>query len=354
MDIKIRKIIDTAIANKASDIHLSVEMEPRLRVDGQLVRLSGFENISGEEMQTMIFSLLDTDIKNRFLKEKEVDFSLQIEENRFRVNAYFRKGLPSLALRIIPIAIPELTSLNLPEILHSLTSLNQGFVLVTGPTGQGKSTTVASMLQEVSRDRNVHIVTAEDPIEYVLKDDKAIVSQREVGNDTKSFAKALRSCLRQDPDVVYVGEMRDLETISTALTVAETGHLVFSTLHTNSASQTIDRIIDVFPEDDKAQVRIQLASMITAVISQRLIPAEDGGRIPAVEVMIANNAIKNSIRESKTQMIDNIIQTNSDVGMMTLEMSLAKWVRLGKISKKTALDYSLRPSELEARLRTKI
>jgi twitching motility protein PilT len=354
MDIKIKKIIETAIANKASDIHLSVGMEPRLRADGELVKLSGFESVDDAEMQSMIFSLLDEGVKNRFLEDKEVDFSLQIDENRFRVNAYLRKGLPSLALRIIPMVIPELTSLNLPEVLYGLTGLKQGFVLVAGPTGQGKSTTVASMLQEVSRNRNVHIVTVEDPIEYILNNDKAIVSQREVGDDTKSFARALRSCLRQDPDVVFVGEMRDLETISTALTVAETGHLVFSTLHTNSASQTIDRIIDVFPEDDKSQVRLQLASVITAVVSQRLLPAEDGGRLPAVEVMIANSAIRNSIRESKTHMIDNIIQTNADLGMMTLEMSLAKWVKLGKISKKTALNYSLRPTELEARLRTKI
>ncbi len=354
MDEKIRKIIETAVANKASDIHLSVGMTPRIRVDGDLVKLTGFEDVEDSQMEVMIYSLLDEDIKKRFLVDKEVDFSLQIGENRFRINAYFKKGVPALALRIIPIKIPELESLNLPDLLRNFIGLQQGFILVTGPTGQGKSTTVAAMLNEINKARDVHIVTVEDPIEYVLKSDRAIVSQREVGGDTNTFARALRSCLRQDPDVVYVGEMRDLETISTALTVAETGHLVFSTLHTNSAAQTIDRIIDVFPEEDKAQVRLQLASVITAIISQRLLPSVDGGRIPAVEILVANNAVKNSIRESKTHMIDNIIQTNSDMGMMTLEMSLAKLVSLGKIDKATALNYALRPSELEARLRKQI
>jgi len=354
MDEKIRKIIETAVANKASDIHLSLGISPRIRVDGDLVKLTGFEEVEDSQMEAMIYSLLNENIKKKFLADKEVDFSIQLGDNRFRANVYFKKGVPAMALRIIPIKIPPLESLNLPDLLRNFIGLQQGFVLITGSTGQGKSTTVASMLNEINKVRDVHIVTVEDPIEYVITSDRAIISQREVGGDTKTFARALRSCLRQDPDVVFVGEMRDLETISTALTVAETGHLVFSTLHTNSAAQTIDRIIDVFPEDDKVQVRLQLSSVITAIISQKLLPSVDGGRIPAVEILVANSAVKNSIRESKTHMIDNIIQTNSDLGMMTLEMSLAKLVSSGKIDKATALNYALRPSELEARLRKNI
>lgn len=354
MDERIKKIIDLAVMAKASDIHLSVGRKPKIRVNGQLIDITGGEEYLDKDMEEMILSLM-TEIKRKELVDKrEVDFSIQTGENRLRINTYFYLGLLSASLRIIPYQVPVLSSLNLPDIVSNFISLKQGFILVTGPTGQGKSTTVASILTQIIDTRNVHVITIEDPVEYILKNNQAIVSQREVGGDTASFASALRSCLRQDPDVVFVGEMRDLETIQAALTVAETGHLVFSTLHTNSASQTIDRIIDVFPEKDKAQVRLQLANVLTAVVSQRLVPTLDGGRLPAVEIMVANNAIKNSIRDSKTHMIDNIIQTGGDVGMMTLEMSLAKWVRLGKIDKKTALSYSLRPAELESRLRADV
>ncbi len=354
MDEGIKKIIDMAVASKASDIHLSVGVKPRIRVDGVLMEISGFGEVPEAKMQAMIESLLDESKKKKVREEKELDFSVQIGDVRFRVNAYYRMGKLSASLRIIPLEIPAFSSLNIPEVVLSFINLKQGFVLVTGPTGHGKSTTVASVLTEVAAIRSDHIVTIEDPVEYILKDNKAIVSQRELGGDTNSFTKALRSCLRQDPDVVFVGEMRDLETIQSALTVAETGHLVFSTLHTNSAAQTIDRIIDVFPEHEKAQVRLQLASVITGVVSQRLIPGSEGGRIPAVEILLANNAVRNSIREGKTHMIDNIIQTGTDEGMMTLEMSLAKWVKLGKLDKKVALEYSLRPAELESRLRMQI
>lgn len=354
MDDRVKQIMDMAIRARASDIHLSVGRNPKIRVNGELADVASLTEFDISDMEAMIMSLMTEDKKKELMKNKEVDFSIQTGENRFRINAYYHMGMVSASLRIIPFEVPGFASLNLPDVVSTFTQLKQGFVLVTGPTGQGKSTTVASVLSEIVTTRSVHVVTIEDPVEYILKNDRAIVSQREVGGDTNSFANALRSCLRQDPDVVFVGEMRDLETISAALTVAETGHLVFSTLHTNSASQTIDRIIDVFPEQDKAQVRLQLASVLTAVVSQRLVPTVEGDRLPAVEILIANNAIKNSIREAKTHMIDNIIQTGGDLGMMTLEMSLAKWVRLGRLDKKTALSYSLRPAELESRLRIQI
>ncbi len=255
---------------------------------------------------------------------------------------------------MIPLAVPAFADLGLPKILETFLMEEQGFVLVTGPTGSGKSTTTAAMLSEINQKRSCHIVTVEDPIEYLLTGDKAIVTQRELGRDTNSFDRALRSCLRQDPDVVFVGEMRDLTTISSALTIAETGHLVFSTLHTNSASQTIDRIVDVFDDANQSQIRVQLASVLTAVVSQRLLPTVDGKRVAAFEVMIATPAIRNSIRESKTHMIDNIITTSGDVGMFGLEFSLANLVRQGIIDEKTAMAYTIRPDELQSRLRKNI
>jgi len=255
-------------------------------------------------------------------------------------------------LRVIPFEIPDMVSLNLPSILNSLLKLKQGFILITGPTGQGKSTTVASILNEINKTVGGHIVTIEDPIEYVMKPAKSLVSQRELGTDTKSFDRALRSVLRQDPNVVFVGEMRDLETIQMALTVAETGHLVFSTLHTNSAAQTVDRIIDVFPEGSKAQIRTQLSTVLTAVVSQRLIPSVDGSRIPAMEILVANNAVKNIIREGKTFMIDNVIQTGSDLGMVSMETSLAKLVKQGLITEEVAMSYATKPLELQSSLRS--
>jgi twitching motility protein PilT len=257
-----------------------------------------------------------------------------------------------MVLRVIPVDVPDMEQLGLPPIMNSWLKIKQGFILVTGPTGQGKSTTVASMLNEINKNIGGHIVTVEDPIEYVIKPLKSLISQRELGTDTKSFDRALRSVLRQDPNVVFVGEMRDLETIQLALTVAETGHLVFSTLHTNSASSTIDRIIDVFPDGSKAQIRTQLASVLTAVVSQRLLPSVDGGRVAAMEIMVANNAVRNTIREGKSFMIDNIIQTGSDVGMFSLEMYLAKLVKQGKITEEVALNYSVKPVELQSSLRS--
>lgn len=351
MHTKIKELLQLGVANKVSDLHLTIGIVPKLRLNGELINATTFDGISDVIMSEMIMSIMNDEQKKKLEIEKEIDFSLSIPESRFRVNVYYQKGLLAATLRVIPSVIPTFEELSLPSIFHDFGKFKQGFVLLTGPTGQGKSTTVASILDEINTDRNVHIVTIEDPIEYVIKPKKALISQREVGTDTNSFAGALRSCLRQDPNVVFNGEMRDLETISTALTIAETGHLVFSTLHTNSASQTIDRIVDVFPEGSKEQIRVQLASVITAVASQRLVPAIDGGRVPVFEILLATPAVKNTIREGKSFMIDNIIQTSADMGMVSMETSLARLVKQGKVSEEVAMNYSLRPSELQNVLR---
>lgn len=353
MHTKIKQLLELAVANKASDVHLAEGVLPKIRINGVLTEIANFSIENEGAMGEMIFSLASAEQRKRIETERELDFSIAMNEARFRVNIYYQRDKISAALRVIPGIIPAIDSLNLPTICKSFVDDKQGFVLVTGPTGNGKSTTVASIINEINLNYSCHIVTIEDPIEYIITPVKSIVSQREVGFDTVSFTKALRSCLREDPNVVYVGEMRDLDTIQSALTIAETGHLVFSTLHTNSAAQTIDRIIDVFPEGSKSQIRIQLANVISAVVSQRLIPMVDGGRVPAVEVLLATPAVKNSIREGKTFMIDTIIQTSADVGMLSMEMSLATLVKSGKVTEEVALAYSLRPSELHNRLRMK-
>ena len=353
MNTKIRELIKMAVANRASDIHLTVGEVPKIRINGELREVSSFTTTDdAKEMEEMIFSMLNEEQKGRVIQNRELDLSVSVEEARLRANVYYQSNKLSCALRLVATVVPNFEQLNLPKSFNSLIKLKQGFILVTGPTGHGKSTTVASILNEVNKSRNCHLVTIEDPIEYVLNPQKALISQRELGSDTMSFDLALRSCLRQDPNVVFVGEMRDLETISSALTVAETGHLVFSTLHTNSAAQTVDRIIDVFPDGAKGQVRVQLSSVITAVISQRLLPRLSGGLIPAFELMFATPAIKNAIREGKSHMLDNIIQTSADAGMMNLETYLAMLVKQGEISEEVAMDYCLRPSELQSKLRS--
>jgi twitching motility protein PilT len=289
----------------------------------------------------------------RLMVNKEIDFSLAFSEKaRFRINAYTQRGTLAAAFRRIPLEIPQIDALGLPKILHSFTALRQGFVLVTGPTGHGKSTSLAAMINEINHNRSCHIVTIEDPVEFMFKADKAIISQREMRSDTHSWQVALRSVLREDPDVVLVGEMRDYETIAAALTVAETGHLVFATLHTNSAAQTIDRIVDVFPEEQQAQVKLQLSNVIEAVFSQRLIPGISGGRVVAYEVLLGSTAIKTAIREGKTHQIDSILQTSQEAGMNTLETSLAALVREGKITLEAAQSWSMRPEELTRLVRS--
>jgi twitching motility protein PilT len=351
MNTKVTELLSLAVANKASDIHLSVGMHPKLRVDGELSNVGNFDISDEKLMAEMIQSIMTEEQFVRVENERELDFSLATTEARFRVNAYYQRGLLACSLRVVSSEIPTFEKLNLPVFFRNFIDMKQGFVLMTGPTGHGKSTSVASILNEINHQKNCHIVTIEDPIEYLMKPDKATISQREVGSDTVSFAAALKSCLRQDPNIVFAGEMRDLESISSALTIAETGHLVFSTLHTNSAAQSADRIIDVFPEGSKEQIRVQLASVITAVISQRLVPGIDGGRLPAFEILVATPAVKNIIREGKNFMIDNVIQTGSDLGMITLEQSLATLVKTGKITEEVAMSYCLRPEELQTRLR---
>ena len=348
----IHELLDLTIKNNASDLHLLPGVPPALRIDGQLRYLSNYTPATASEMEAMIFSILKPEQKELLINNKEIDFSFGFgggaygDLGRFRTNLYYQRGVLSAAFRYLQPKIRTIEELELPSICHSFANLKQGFILVTGPTGHGKSTTIAAIINEINLGKAAHILTIEDPIEYLYPAGKSIISQREMDLDTHSWSLALKSALREDPDVVLVGEMRDPETIAAALTIAETGHLVFSTLHTNSAAQTIDRIIDSFPASQQSQVKVQLASTLKGVVSQRLIPRIDGGRVPAVEVLIGTSAVATNIREGKTHLIDSIIQTSQDAGMITLESSLASLVLAGTISLETAKSYALRPEEL--------
>ena len=344
MDIK--QLLQQTIDAKASDLHLIVGIAPCIRVEGELLPLTGGV-LTSDEAASLIKQILTSGQLERLSTDKELDFSFAFSDQaRFRANVYTQKGSLAASFRKIPLAIPAIDGLGLPPILHSFTQLKQGLVLVTGPTGHGKSTTLAATLNEINTTRACHIVTIEDPIEFLFKPIKAIISQREMRSDTHSWQVALRSVLREDPDVVLVGEMRDLETIASALTVAETGHLVFATLHTNSAAQAVDRIVDVFPDEQQDQIKLQLSNVLEAVFSQRLIKGIDGKRVVAYEIMLGTTAIKTTIREGKTHQIDSILQTSSEAGMSTLEHSLANLVRQGKLSLETAQSWSLRPDQL--------
>ncbi len=350
--MEIHELLDLTIKNNASDLHLLPGIPPAIRIDGSLRYLSSYAPISPAEMEIMLFSILKPEQKELLINNKEIDFSFGFgggaygDLGRFRTNLYYQRGVLSAAFRFLQPNIRTVEELHLPKICHTFSELKQGFILVTGPTGHGKSTTIAAIINEINLSRSVHILTIEDPIEYVYPSGKSIISQREMDLDTHSWSLALRSALREDPDIVLVGEMRDPETIAAAITIAETGHLVFSTLHTNSAAQTIDRIIDSFPASQQAQIRIQLASTLKGVIAQRLIPQINGGRIPGVEVLIGTSAVANNIREGKTHLIDSVIQTSQDAGMITLESSLASLVLSGTISLETAKSYAIRPEEL--------
>lgn len=345
MDIK--DLLQLTIDRNASDLHIVSDIPPQLRIEGQLSPIPHESVLTPDMIHKHLKEVLTVEQLERYTVNKEMDFSLSFSEKaRFRVNAYTQKGTPAISFRTIPLTIPSIDDLGLPKILHTFTSLRQGFILVTGPTGHGKSTTLAAVLNEINQTRAEHIVTIEDPIEFVFKTDKSIISQREMGSDTHSWQIALRSALREDPDVVLVGEMRDYETIASALTVAETGHLVFATLHTNSAAQTVDRIVDVFPEEQQSQVRLQLSNVLEAIFSMRLVPSTSGKRVVAYEVMLGTSAIKTSVREGKSHQIDNILQTSTEVGMNTIEMSLVSLIKQGKITLETAQSYSLRPEEL--------
>lgn len=350
--MNIKQLLQLTIDSKASDLHLIVGTPPSLRIDGVLRPIQNTLVLTPDITMSLIKETVSAQDFERISVNKELDFSLSFSSAaRFRVNAYTQRGSLAAAFRRIPLEIPTIDSLNLPKSLHSFITMNQGLILVTGPTGHGKSSTIAAMLNEINMTRALHIVTIEDPIEFIFKPLKSLISQREMKKDTHSWQIALRSVLREDPDVVLVGEMRDHETIASALTVAETGHLVFATLHTNSAAQTIDRIVDVFPEQQQGQVRLQLSNVIEVVFSQRLIPAISGGRMVGYEMMLGSNAIKTAVREGKTHQIDSILQTSSEIGMNTLENSLATLVKAGKVSLDVAQKYSLKPNELNRLLR---
>src|SRR3989344_1333371 len=345
--MNIQQLLELTVQRNASDLHISVGFPPILRIHGDLIPVPGEVPSTQEQVESLIFPLLSEIQKNIYNQNYEVDFSFDYEgKARFRANIYRQKGHSAASLRLIPFAIPPLKSLGLPEVVTKLTEIKQGFVLVTGPTGHGKSTVLASFIDKINQERAVHVVTVEDPIEYVYPKGKSLIEQREMYKDTRSWNNALRAVLREDPDVVLVGEMRDFETISSAMTIAETGHLVFATLHTNSAAQSVDRIIDVFPETQQAQIRLQLASVLEGVLSQRLVPAVGGGRVAVAEVLTGTPAVRSTIRDGKTHLLDNIIQTSLELGMMTLEGALSRAVKEGRISVETASSYAIRPEEL--------
>lgn len=349
---RIEILLEEVVKRKASDLHLQVGLPPMLRVDGKLIPVPGADILSDEAVETLIFAILDEDQKQILLKDKEFDFSFAFGDlGRFRVNAFHERGNLAAALRLISNEILTIEQLGLPPIVNRFADYPRGLVLVTGPTGSGKSTTIAAMLNKINQERAEHIVTIEDPIEYTHRSKRSVVVQREVHYDTYSFSAALRSALRQDPDVVLIGEMRDLETIASAITIAETGHLVFATLHTNSASQSIDRMIDVFPPHQQPQIRSQLANILMAIVSQRLVPQIGGGRIAAAEVLVATPAVRNIIREGKTHQLEAVIQTGAEFGMQSMDKTLVNMIHNGTISYDEARMVAIDQDELDRLMR---
>jgi twitching motility protein PilT len=347
-DAHIDDLLRIVVEKGASDLHLCAGVPPVIRVDGRLIP-TNYEKATPQDTQRLMYDILTDEQIQRFESTLELDFSYSLGKMaRFRVNVYRDRGAVAAAFRLIPTRIPTIRELNLPPVLEELTRLPRGLIIVTGPTGSGKSTTQAAMINQINMERSVHIVTIEDPIEYLHTHRFSIINQRELGQDTKSFHNALRAVLREDPDVILVGEMRDPETIALAITAAETGHLVLATLHTNSAATTIDRIVDVFPPGQQEQIRIQLSNSIQAVICQQLLPrAGQPGRVPAVEVMIATPAIRNLIRESKAHQITSVIQTSANVGMQTMDQSLRDLYMKGWITLEEALSRAMNPEELK-------
>ncbi len=351
-NLKIETLLEHVVRAKASDLHLQVGLPPMLRVDGSLQPIPNMPVLNDQTVEALIFAILDEGQQQILLKDKEFDFSFSFGDlMRFRVNAFHERGNLAAALRAIPSDIKTVSELGMPPIVTTFADFPRGLVLVTGPTGSGKSTTLAALVDKINSERSQHIITIEDPIEFTHKSKKSVVVQREVHYDTYSFSAALRSSLRQDPDVVLIGEMRDLETISAAITIAETGHLVFATLHTNSAAQSIDRMIDVFPPHQQPQIRSQLANMLQGICSQRLVPAIGGGRVVAAEVLIANSAVRNIIREGKTHQLDAVIQTGADQGMQTMDRTLVKLVQTGVITYDEARNYAVDMNEFNRLVR---
>lgn len=350
-DMSIDNLLRITVDRGASDLHITVGLPPMLRIDGKLMPTE-FPKLSPEDTKRLIYSILNDRQRERFERELELDMSYSIKGyGRFRLNIYRQRGAVAAAFRVIPSTIRSREELGLPEIIDELAKKKSGLILVTGPTGVGKSTTLACIVDMINSTRSEHIITIEDPIEYLHTHKKSIVNQREVGQDTKSFSKALRSALREDPDVLMVGEMRDLDTMASALTAAETGHLVLSTLHTTDAAQTIDRIIDVFPPHQQQQVRVQLASVLEAVISQQLIPKASGkGRVVACEVLIATPAVRSIIRDGKVHQLKAIMQTSAQYGMQTMDQALFNLFKNGDISAEEAISRSTNPQEMKARI----
>lgn len=334
-----------------SDLLLTGGSAPRLRVDGRLRPIEGAEPLTGNEVDEIVRSLLDASQVETFEHHLDVDFSFSWQDKaRLRASAFTQKGQTALELRMIPSKIPSFEQLGLPPVADWVATLPRGLILVTGPTGSGKSTTLASIIDKINATRSLHVLTIEDPIEYVHDHKVAAVTQREIGLDSPSFDRALRSALRQDPDVMLLGEMRDTESIQLALTMAETGHLVFATLHTNDAPQAIDRIIDVFPDWRQDQIRVQLSASLAAIVAQRLLPKIGGGRVAAFEVLVANHPVRNLVREGKSNQLMNVMATNQDVGMQTLETCLATLINSGTVSYEDALEVTIHPKELDRAL----
>lgn len=351
--LHIDELLGIVVEKNASDLHICYDCEPVIRVDGNLIRLN-YEKLAPADTQRLMYDIITDDQIEKFETNLELDFSYSLPKRaRFRVNCYRDRGAVAGAFRLIPNRIPTVRELNLPPVLEELTTKPRGLVLVTGPTGHGKSTSLAAMINQINRNRSVHIITIEDPIEYLHTHNLSIINQRELGQDTKAFANALRACLREDPDVILVGEMRDQETIALAITAAETGHLVFATLHTNNAAESIDRVIDVFPPGQQEQIRIQLANNIQAVVSQQLLPrAGSPGRIPAVEVMVATPAIRNLIRENKTHQIPSMIQTSAAHGMQSMDQNLRDLYMKGFITFEEAMARAINVDELKKMIAT--
>ena len=350
--LRIEVLLEEVVKRRASDLHLQVGLPPMLRVDGELIPFAGYNPMDEAAVESLVFAILDQDQRQILTKDKEFDFSFAFGTlGRFRVNAFHERGNVAAALRLIPNEIKTIAELGLPNTVIDFANFPRGLVLITGPTGSGKSTTLAALVDKVNTERAQHIITIEDPIEFTHKSKKSVVVQREVHYDTYSFSAALRSSLRQDPDVVLIGEMRDLETISAAITIAETGHLVFATLHTNSAAQSIDRMVDVFPPHQQPQVRAQLANILMGIVSQRLVPTIGGGRVAAAEILVANPAVRNIIREGKSHQLDAVIQTGADQGMQTMDRTLVNLVQQGTITYDSAREFAVDLVEFERLMR---
>lgn len=349
---RIETLLDEVVKKKASDLHLQVGLAPMLRIDGSLTPVTGADVLNEEAIEALVFAILDEDQKQILLKDKEFDFSFAYGDlGRFRVNAFHERGNIAAALRLIPNEILTIEQLGLPPIVNKFADYPRGLVLVTGPTGSGKSTSLAALVHKINNEKAVHIITIEDPIEFTHRSIKSVIVQREVHYDTYSFSAALRSALREDPDVVLIGEMRDLETIASAITIAETGHLVFATLHTNSAAQSIDRMIDVFPPHQQPQIRAQLSNILMSITSQRLVPSIGGGRIAAAEILIATPAVRNIIREGKSHQLEAVIQTGAEFGMQSMDKQLVSLIHEGNITYEEARNFAVDIDELDRLMR---